>query len=93
MNERKVVTFTDENNESYDYEIADSFEMDGTKYVALIPPEEDGDDEDGAEVMIMRIESEGEDEDVFVVIEEDDELDRAFSMFKDRCSDEFDFAE
>ena len=41
----------------------------------------------------MRIESEGEDEDVFVVIEEDDELDRAFSMFKDRCSDEFDFAE
>ena len=76
MNERKVVTFTDENNESYDYEIADSFEMDGAKYVALIPPEEDG-----------------EDEDVFVVIEEDDELDRAFSMFKDRCSDEFDFAE
>ena len=65
MNERKVVTFTDENNESYDYEIADSFEMDGAKYVALIPPEEDG----------------------------DDELDRAFSMFKDRCSDEFDFAE
>ena len=93
MNERKVVTFTDENNESYDYEIADSFEMDGAKYVALIPPEEDGDDEDGAEVMLMRIDSEGEDEDVFVVIEEDDELDRAFSMFKDRCSDEFDFAE
>ncbi len=90
MDEKRIVTFTDENNEKYDFEIADSFEMDGTKYVALIPPEEG---EDDAEVMIMRIESEGEDEDVFVFIDEDDELDRAFSMFKDRCADEFDFAD
>lgn len=93
MEDRKTVIFTDENNDEYEFEIADSFEMDGSKYVALIPPEQPGEEEDGAEVTIMRIESEGDDEDVFVVIEEDDELDRAFSMFKDRCADEFDFAE
>jgi len=93
MEEKNVVTFTDENNDSFEFEIADSFEMDGNKYVALIPPEEAvGDDED-AEVLIMRIESENDDEDIFVSIEEDEELDKAFAMFKDRCSDVFDFAD
>lgn len=93
MDEKKIITFTNENNEEFEFEIADSFEMGGSKYAALIAPEEpDGDDTD-AEVLIMRIESESDDEDVFVAIEEDDELDRAFAMFKDRCSDEFDFAD
>ena len=93
MEEKNVVTFTDENDNTFKLEIADSFEMEGKKYVALIPPENPEGDEDEAEVLIMRIESESEDEDVFVYIEEDDELDRAFSMFKDRCADVFDFAD
>ena len=93
MEEKNVVTFTDENNDSFEFEIADSFEMDGSKYVALIPPEEAvGEDED-SEVLIMRIESENDEEDIFVSIEEDEELDKAFSMFKDRCADVFDFAD
>lgn len=92
MEENKIIVFTDENNEEFEFEIADSFEMDGSKYAALIAPEESDGGED-SEVLIMRIESESDDEDVFVAIEEDDELDRAFAMFKDRCSDEFDFAD
>ena len=93
MDEKNVVTFTDENNQEVDLEIADSFEMDGNKYVALITPEDAVGDEDDSEVLIMRIESENENEDIFVSIEDDEELDKAFSMFNDRCSDEFDFAE
>ena len=93
MEEINVVTFTDENNETFEFEIADSFEIDGNKYVALIPPEEAVGEGEDAEVLIMRIESEGEDEDIFVSIEEDEELDKAFAMFKDRCADVFDFAE
>lgn len=92
MEENKTIVFTDENNEKFEFEIADSFEMDGSKYAALITPEEPDGDED-SEVLIMRIESESDDEEVFVAIEDDDELDRAFAMFKDRCSDEFDFAD
>ena len=38
----------------------------------------------------MRIESESSGEDVFVTIDDDDELDRAFEMFKDRCGEEYD---
>ena len=40
----------------------------------------------------MRLES-ADGEDMLVAIEDDDELDRAFDMFKDRMSEEFDFAE
>lgn len=92
MGEKKSLNFTDENNESFEFEIADSFEMDGKKYVALIEPETE-DEPDGTEVLIMRMESESDDEDVLVAIEEDDELDKAFTMFRDRCADEYEFSE
>lgn len=92
MGEKKSLNFTDENNESFEFEIADSFKMDGKKYVALIEPETE-DEPDGAEVLIMRMESESDDEDVLVAIEEDDELDKAFTMFRDRCADEYEFSE
>lgn len=92
MSENNIVTVTDENNNSFELEIADSFEMDNGKYVALIEPEKDGEESD-SEVLIMRIESEDDNEEVLVVIEDDEELDKAFSMFKDRCADVFDFAD
>lgn len=93
MEENKKLIFTDENNESFEFEIADSFEMEGNKYAALIAPEDPNGDDSDTEVLIMRIESDSDDEEVFVAIDDDNELDRAFDMFKDRCSDEFDFAD
>ncbi len=90
MEETNIITLTGENNETFDFEIADSFEVDGVKYIALIPPEEPENGEDD-EVLIMRIESEDDEETVLMQIEDDEELDRAFEMFKDRCADLFDF--
>ena len=90
MDEINVVTFTDENNETFEFEIADSFELEGIKYIALLPPE-DLESEEDDEVLIMRIESEDDDETVLAQIEDDEELDKAFEMFKDRCADLFDF--
>ncbi len=92
MEEQNIITLTGENDEKFDFEIADSFELDGNKYIALIPPEEASEDED-EEVLIMRIESEDDEETVLTQIEDDEELDRAFDMFKDRCADLFDFAD
>ena len=90
MEENNVLTFYDENNEEIELEIVDSFELSGKKYVALATPEDIENENDESEVFIMRIETEGEGEDVFTYIEDDDELDAAFEMFKDRCSEEFD---
>ena len=38
----------------------------------------------------MRLESISDDEDAFVMIEDEAELDQAFEMFRDRCGEEFD---
>lgn len=88
MEENNILTFYDENNEAIELEIVDSFELADKKYAALATPEEQNDDE--SEVYLMRIESETSGEDVFVTIDDDDELDRAFEMFKDRCGEEYD---
>ena len=88
MEENNVLTFYDENNEAVELEIIDSFELAGKKYAALTTPE-DADSEE-SEVYILRIESESSGEDVFVTVDDDDELDRAFEMFKDRCGEEYD---
>ena len=93
MEENNVLTFYDENNEEIELEIVDSFELSGKKYVALATPEDIENENDESEVFIMRIETEGDGEDVFTYIEDDDELDAAFDMFKDRCSEEFDIVE
>ncbi len=88
MEQNNILTFFDENDEAIELEIVDSFELGDKKYAALATPEAADDAE--SDVYIMRIESESSGEDIFVSIEDDDELDRAFEMFKDRCGEEFD---
>ena len=90
MEENNILTFYDENDEAIELEIVDSFELNGNKYAALATPEDIENENDESEVFIMRLESESSGEDIFVYIEDDDELDAAFNMFKDRCSEEFD---
>lgn len=85
--ERNIIPFEDENGNKVNFEVIDAFKMDGSEYVALLPADDDDYD---TEVFIMRIEKEGED-DVLVYIENDEELDDAFEMFKDRMGDEYDF--
>ena len=85
--EGSVIPFEDEFGNKVEFELVDAFEYANNDYVALLPPD-DGEDE--AEVLLMRIEHEADD-DVLVYIEDDEELDNAFEVFKDRVSDEYDF--
>lgn len=85
-----IIPFVDENGNKVKFELVDAFEISETEYVALIPAEDA--DEEETEVIIMRIEHDG-DEDILVYIEDDDELDAAFDVFKDRMGDEFDILE
>ena len=88
MEQNNILTFYDENEQPIDLEIVDSFELSDNKYAALATPESE--DESESEVFIMRLETTSSGEDVFVLIEDEAELDAAFEMFKDRCSEEFD---
>lgn len=93
MEESNILTFYDENNQEMELEIIDSFELAGKKYAALATPEDPNAEDDESEVFIMRLETESSGEDIFVSIENESELDMAFEMFKNRCSEEFDILE
>lgn len=90
MEENNILTFYDENDEPIQLEIVDSFELAGKKYAALATPEDIDANDEESEVFIMRLETETSGEDVFVSIENEEELDAAFEMFKNRCGEEFD---
>ena len=90
MEENNILTFYDENDEAIQLEIVDSFELAGKKYAALATPEDIDASDEESEVFIMRLETETSGEDVFVSIENEEELDAAFEMFKNRCGEEFD---
>ena len=89
-NKSNIIPFVDENGNKVEFELVDAFEMQGSEYVALVPAEDV--DEEETEVIIMRIEHDG-DEDILVYIEDNEELDSAFDIFKDTMSDEFDILE
>ncbi len=80
-----IIPFVDESGNKVEFEMVDAFEYADNEYVALVPAD---DDDDETEVIIMRIEKEGDD-DILVYIDDEDELDSAFDIFKERMSDEF----
>ncbi len=93
MEENNVLTFYDDNDNEIELEIVDSFEIDDKKYVALATPEDIEGESEESEVYIMRIESESSGEDIFVYIEDENELNAAFDMFKNRCGEEYDIVD
>jgi len=70
------------------FEVLDSFMIDDKSYVVLALAESDGEEEN--DVFIYRF-IEGEEDDEFIAIEDEDELNNAFEEFKARNSDMFDF--
>lgn len=82
------IVLNDENGNEVEFEFLDVVELDGTEYVVLLPVEE----AEKGEVVIFRIEGEGEDES-YISLEDEDEAERVFQAFKERTKDEFDFAD
>lgn len=91
-NEVDLMTLTDEDGEDHEFEVADRLELDGARYVALIPQPATADEllaEDG-DLVIMKYCSEDDDE-YLSLIDDDDEYYRISGMFQDRLSDLYDF--
>lgn len=90
-----IIVLVDEDGEETEFELIDSFELNGNEYVVLLPAigyeEVYDEDEDEEEVVILRVERNENDEESFVNIEDDDELDSVFEEFKSRMEDEYDF--
>jgi len=84
-----IITLNDEDGNEVHFEFLDLIEYNDEEYVILLPVEET--DEPG-EVVILKVEeTENEEEESYVGVEDDEELNAVFSIFKDKFKDEFNF--
>ena len=78
-----IIILVDENGEEQEYELLDTIEYEGDRYVVLIREEEDS-------VVILKVESE-EDEELSLVSCDDDVIEEVYHIFKDKNTENFDF--
>lgn len=83
-----IVVLSDEEGNNIEFEILDLVDYEGEEYVILLSTEGDGD-----EVVILKSEEDENGEEDFYGVEDEAVLDAVFNIFKNRFSDEFDFAE
>lgn len=88
--EVEIITLEDDLGNEQDFEFLDVVEYDGDEYIILLPVD-DGEETD--EVMILRIDSIDDENENYVGIDDEEILQKVFSVFKDRYKDEFDFDE
>ena len=90
MEETNIITLTDEAGNNVDFEVIDLIDYDGKQYVVLLPAEDDEDE--AGEVVILSYENDGEN-DIFLSIEDDNELNEVFAVFMERAKDRFNFVD
>ena len=85
-----IIVLNDENGEEVPFEFLDLIELEGEEYVVLLPVEEDA--EDAGEVVILKVEdTDSEEEESYVSVEDEEVLNKVFEMFKEKFKDEFNF--
>jgi len=88
-----IVVLVDENGEEVEFEHLDTIEMNSSEYVVLLPLAEENENPDVDEVVILKLEPGSEDEDSFISVEDEDELNAVFEEFKVRMEEEYNIDE
>ncbi len=85
-----IVVLNDEDGNEVEFEFLDLIQYDGEDYVVLLPTEDEG--EDAGEVVILKLEdTEDDEEESYVSVEDEEILNKVFEMFKEKFKDEFNF--
>ena len=85
-----IVLNYEEGNET-EFEFLDLIEYEGEEYVVLLPVEEA---DDAGEVVILKLEdTESEDEESYVSVDDEDILNKVFEIFKEKFKDDFNFVD
>lgn len=82
-NESLTVTLTLENDEELECAVLTIFETDGREYIALLPLDENGDNDDGQVYLYRFIDNGGDEEPGLENILEDDEFERVSEAFNE----------
>lgn len=86
-----IIVLNDENGNDVEFEFLDLVVYDEKEYVVLLPVEES--DEAGEVVILKLEETENDDEESYVSVDDDDILMAVFNIFKDKFKDEFNFVD
>ncbi len=89
--ESEYYTLTDEEGNEIQFEVIGSAEIEGTMYYAMIPVDDQPEEEDVYEYVILKADKDEDGEDVLVTIDDDEEFDRIADYFDDMLSDEADY--
>jgi len=85
-----IVTLNDEDGNEVKFEFLDLIQYGGEEYVILLPADEE--EEDADEVVILKVEdTDSEEEESYVGVEDQEILNAVFAIFKDKFKDEFNF--
>lgn len=88
--ENEYFTLTDEDGNEIDFEVIGQYEKNGEQYFAMIPVEDEEENNDILEYVILKLAKEG-DEEILVTVDDDDELDDIADYFDDLFSQEIDY--
>ena len=87
-----IIVLNDEDGKEVQFEFLDLIELDSEEYVVLLPIEEE-EDETG-EVVILKVEdTDSEDEESYVSVDDEEVLSKVFEIFKEKFKDEFNFVD
>ena len=82
-----IIVLTDEDGNDVEFEWLDTLEMNDNTYVVVVPAEEEAD-----EVVILKMEKD-EDEETFVGLDDENEINEVFEEFKTRNREIFEFVD
>ena len=86
-----IITLKDERGCDTPFEFLDLIEYNKAEYIVLLPT--DLPEDEPGEVVILRLEkSDDEEEETYVGVEDQGELDAVFKIFRDKFKDEFSFS-
>ena len=89
--ENDYFTLTDEEGNEIEFELIAQCERNGQQYLAMIPVEdEENNDSDVCEYIILKV-AEEDGEEVLVTVDDDDELDDVADYFDDLFTQEIDY--
>ncbi len=86
-----IIVLNDEDGEEIEFEFLDLIEYEGEEYVVLLPHDEE---EEADEVVILKLEdTDSEDEESYVSVDDEEVLQAVFEIFKEKFKDEFNFVD
>jgi len=83
--EMDVVVLTDDEGNDVEFEWLDTVEYNGNQYIVVIPTDEEAED-----VVILRMERNDEEE-TFVGLENETEVNEVFDVFKEKNKENYEF--